>query len=59
MDVIPATPHGSTTADVIAHVVIPGPLPTVLHVVQPVAHCPGTPLIPKGAQLPAGTTKML
>ena len=59
MDVVPAATHGGTTAEVIACIVIPGPLPTVLHIVQPMAHHPGTPLIPKGTQLPTGTTRTL
>ena len=53
--IFPVAPHGGTAAEVIACVVIPGPLPTVL----PVVHHPGTPLVSKGAQLPTGTTRML
>ena len=59
MDAAPATPHVATTAEAIACAVIPGPLPTALHVVLPLEHPPGAPLIPKGALHPKGTSKIL
>ena len=59
MDIIPAAPHIGTTAEAIVHTVIPGPLPTALHVVLYVAHPLGAPHIPKGAQHPTGTTRTL
>ena len=57
MDIIPATPHIGTATEVIAHAVIPGPLPAALHIVLPMAHPLGTPHIPKGAHHPTGTTR--
>ena len=58
MDIVPATPHVGTEAETIDHAAIPGPLPTVLHVVQPMVHLLGTPHVPKGAQHPTGTTRI-
>ena len=59
MDIIPATPHIGTTAEAIVYTAIPGPLPTALHIVLPVAHPLGTPHVPKGAEHPTGTTRTL
>ena len=59
MDVIPVTPHVGTATEAIVHAVIPGPLPTVLHVVLPMAHPLGAPHISKGTQHPTGTTRTL
>ena len=58
VDIIPATPHIGTAAETIACLVIPGPLPAVLHIVPPITHHPSTPLVPKGAQHPTGSTRM-
>ena len=59
MDIIPVAPHVGTAAEAIVHAVIPGPLPTALHVVLPMAHPLGAPHIPKGVQHPTGTTRTL
>ena len=59
MDVISATPHAGTAAEAMAHAVIPGPFPTALHVVLPMAHPLDTSHIPKNTLHPTGTTRTL
>ena len=59
VDIIPAAPHIGTAAEVIAHIPIAGPHPTAPHIVLPMVHCPGAPLIQKGAEHPTGTTRIL
>ena len=58
VDVMPAAPHVGTEAETMDHAAIPGPLPTVLHAVQPVVHPLSTPHVPKSAQPPTGTTRI-
>ena len=58
MDVMPAAPHVGTEAETMDHTAIPGPLPAVLHVVQPMAHLLSTPHVPKSTQPPTGTTRI-
>ena len=59
MDIVPATPHIGTAAEVIACIAIPGPHPAAPHIVLPVVHPLGALLIPKGTLHPTGTTRML
>ena len=59
MDIAPATPHIGTSTKVIAHIVIPGPLPAAPHIALPMVHQSGAPHVPKGAIHPTHTTRML
>ena len=57
--VIPATPCTGTAAIVLTIVALPGPLPTVPHVLLPIVHCPGALLDLTGTPNPKGTSRML
>ena len=56
---MPATPHIGTATEAPAIITLPGPHPTVPHIVLPIAHCPGTLLDKIGAPHPIGTIRML
>ena len=59
LHIVQATPQVGADTEALAIVAIPGPLPTVPHVVLPIAHCPSALLDQIGAQHPSGTTRML